>query len=114
MKISQRAQNMPQSPIRKLAKYAEAAHRNGIHIYSLNIGQPDIQTPDCAKDALTHFHKDILDYTPSQGVLSLRAKMVGYYAEYFLFGLLGCGAFLMPVLMIYLSVDRLRREQRWP
>jgi aspartate aminotransferase len=82
MKISKRAQSMPQSPIRKLAKYAEAAHRNGIHIYSLNIGQPDIQTPDCAKDALTHFHKDILDYTPSQGVLSLRAKMVGYYAEY--------------------------------
>ena len=41
---------MPQSPIRKLAKYAEAAHRNGIHIYSLNIGQPDIQTPVCATD----------------------------------------------------------------
>ena len=82
MEISNRAQSMPQSPIRKLAKYAEAAHRNGIHIYSLNIGQPDIQTPNCAKDAIAHFHKDILDYSPSQGVLSLRAKMVGYYAEY--------------------------------
>jgi aspartate aminotransferase len=82
MKISKRAQSMPQSPIRKLAKYAEAAHRNGIHIYSLNIGQPDIQTPDCAKDAIAAFSKDILAYTPSQGVLSLRAKMVGYYAEY--------------------------------
>ena len=82
MKISQRAQNMPQSPIRKLAKYAEAAHRNGIHIYSLNIGQPDIQTPVCATDAITNFRKDILEYTPSQGVISLRAKMVGYYAEY--------------------------------
>ena len=82
MEISNRAQSMPHSPIRKLAKYAEAAHRNGIHIYSLNIGQPDIQTPDCAKDAIAHFHKDILDYSPSQGVLSLRAKMVGYYAEY--------------------------------
>ena len=82
MKISKRAQSMPQSPIRKLAKYAEAAHRNGIHIYSLNIGQPDIQTPDCAKDAIAAFQRDILAYTPSQGVLSLRAKMVGYYAEY--------------------------------
>ena len=82
MKISTRAQNMPESPIRKLAKYAEAAHRNGVHVYSLNIGQPDIQTPDCAKDAITNFSKDILAYTPSQGVISLRAKMVGYYAEY--------------------------------
>ena len=82
MKISKRAESMPQSPIRKLAKYAEAAHRNGIHIYSLNIGQPDIQTPACATDAIANFNKDILAYTPSQGVISLRAKMVGYYAEY--------------------------------
>ena len=82
MKISKRAQSMPQSPIRKLAKYAEAAHRNGVHIYSLNIGQPDIQTPACATDAIANFNRDILAYTPSQGVISLRAKMVGYYAEY--------------------------------
>ena len=82
MKISKRAQNMPQSPIRKLAKYAEAAHRNGIHIYSLNIGQPDIKTPDCAKESIASFDRDILSYTPSQGILSLRAKMVGYYADY--------------------------------
>ena len=82
MKISKRAQSMPQSPIRKLAKYAEAAHRNGIHIYSLNIGQPDIKTPDCAKESIASFDRDILSYTPSQGILSLRAKMVGYYADY--------------------------------
>ena len=82
MKISKRAQSMPQSPIRKLAKYAEAAHRNGIHIYSLNIGQPDIKTPDCAKKSIASFDRDILSYTPSQGILSLRAKMVGYYADY--------------------------------
>ena len=62
MKISKRAQSMPQSPIRKLAKYAEAAHRNGIHIYSLNIGQPDIQTPDCAKDALCAVHLKLTQY----------------------------------------------------
>lgn len=82
MEISDRAQNMPQSPIRKLAKYADAAKRNGIHIYHLNIGQPDIQTPSCALEAVHNFNQRILDYSPSQGTKSLRTKMVGYYAEY--------------------------------
>ncbi len=82
MDISTRAQNMPQSPIRKLAKYADAAVRNGIHIYHLNIGQPDIATPQCALEAVHNFHQDILDYSPSQGTKSLRTKMVSYYAEY--------------------------------
>ncbi len=82
MEISNRAQNMPQSPIRKLAKYADAAKRNGIHIYHLNIGQPDIQTPACALEAVHNFDQKILDYSPSQGTKSLRTKMVGYYAEY--------------------------------
>ena len=52
MEISQRAQNMPSSPIRKLAPYADAAKRNGVHVYHLNIGQPDIKTPQCGLDAL--------------------------------------------------------------
>ena len=82
MKISVRAQNMPESPIRKLAKHADAAKRNGVHIYHLNIGQPDIKTPACAMDALQKFHEEVLEYSPSQGIRSLRAKMVGYYAEY--------------------------------
>ena len=82
MEKSDRAQNMPQSPIRKLAKYADAAKRNGIHIYHLNIGQPDIQTPSCALEAVHNFNQKILDYSPSQGTKSLRTKMVGYYAEY--------------------------------
>lgn len=82
MNISQRAQNMPQSPIRKLAKYADAAKRNGIHVYHLNIGQPDILTPPCAMEAIRHFDQSILDYSPSQGTKSLRTKMVSYYAEY--------------------------------
>ena len=82
MNISLRAQNMPKSPIRKLAKYADAARRNGVHIYHLNIGQPDIKTPACAQEALQKFHKDVLEYSPSQGIQSLRTKMVGYYAEY--------------------------------
>mgnify|MGYP002857056630 FL=1 len=82
MDISQRAQNMPQSPIRKLARYADAAKRNGIHVYHLNIGQPDIKTPQCAIDAVRNMQHDILEYSPSQGTRSLRSKMVGYYAEY--------------------------------
>ena len=73
---------MPESPIRKLAQYADAARRNGVHIYHLNIGQPDIKTPACAQEALQRFHKDVLEYSPSQGIQSLRTKMVGYYAEY--------------------------------
>lgn len=82
MEISERASNMPQSPIRKLAKYADAAKRNGIKVYHLNIGQPDIATPACALEAVRKANKSILEYSPSQGLRSLRSKMVGYYAEY--------------------------------
>lgn len=80
--ISERAQNMPSSPIRKLARYADAAKRNGIHVYHLNIGQPDIKTPQCALDAAKNMDCDILSYSPSQGNLSLRTKLVSYYAGY--------------------------------
>ena len=82
MDISTRAENMPQSPIRKLAKYSDAAKRNGIHVYHLNIGQPDILTPHRAIEAVHNMDRSILDYSPSQGTQSLRTKMVGYYAEY--------------------------------
>ena len=82
MKISQRAQNMPSSPIRKLARYAEAAKRSGIHVYHLNIGQPDIPTPECALEAARHIDRKVLEYSPSQGYKSLRTKLVSYYAEY--------------------------------
>ena len=82
MEISQRAQNMPSSPIRKLAPYADAAKRNGVHVYHLNIGQPDIPTPQCGLDALKAIDRKILEYSPSDGYLSLRTKMVQYYAEY--------------------------------
>lgn len=73
---------MPSSPIRKLARYADAAKRNGIHVYHLNIGQPDIETPACAIDAVRNIDRSILEYSPSQGYKSLRTKLVGYYAEY--------------------------------
>ena len=82
MEISRRAQNMPSSPIRKLAKYAEDAKRQGIHVYHLNIGQPDIKTPQCALDAVRKLDRSILEYSPSQGYAALRTKMVSYYASY--------------------------------
>jgi len=82
LEISQRAQNMPSSPIRKLAKYADDAKRNGIHVYHLNIGQPDIKTPACAIEAARKLDRSILEYSPSQGHLSLRTKLVAYYAQY--------------------------------
>ena len=73
---------MPESPIRKLAKYADEAKLAGVHVYHLNIGQPDIKTPPQALEAVRHFDTDILEYSPSQGLKSLRTKMVSYYAEY--------------------------------
>ena len=82
MEISTRSRNMQSSPIRKLAAYADAAKRQGIHVYHLNIGQPDIKTPACGLEALKDIDRTILEYSPSQGMLSLRAKMVSYYAEY--------------------------------
>ena len=82
LQISERAQNMPSSPIRKLARYADEAKRNGVHVYHLNIGQPDIKTPKCALDAAMNASLDIMSYTPSQGIKSLRTKLVSYYADY--------------------------------
>ena len=68
---------MPSSPIRKLAPLAEQARRKGIKIYSLNIGQPDIKTPACALEAVKNVDRSILEYSPSQGMLSLPTKMAG-------------------------------------
>ena len=82
MELSQRSHNMPESPIRKLAKYADAAKRNGVKVYHLNIGQPDILTPECGLEAARNLDRKILEYSPSQGHLSLRTKLVSYYAEY--------------------------------
>ena len=73
---------MPSSPIRKLAGYAEKAKRRGIRVYHLNIGQPDIKTPECALEAIKHVDREVLEYSPSQGFSSLRAKLVSYYANY--------------------------------
>jgi len=73
---------MPQSPIRKLAPLAARAAERGIHIYHLNIGQPDLPTPTVALDAIRNFKRTVLEYTPSQGFLSYRRKLVDFYAHY--------------------------------
>ncbi len=80
--ISVRGQEMPESPIRKLAPLANAAKERGVHVYHLNIGQPDLPTPQVALDALRNVDRTILEYSPSQGYLSYRKKLVGYYAKY--------------------------------
>ena len=73
---------MPQSPIRKLAPLAAQAKEKGIHVYHLNIGQPDLPTPTTALDAIRNIDRTILEYSPSQGFLSYREKLVDFYARY--------------------------------
>ncbi len=73
---------MPSSPIRKLAPLAYEAEEKGIYIYRLNIGQPDLHTPEKALDVLKHIDRKVLEYSPSQGLRSLREALVGYYERY--------------------------------
>mgnify|MGYP006386036119 CR=1 FL=1 len=80
--ISIRGLEMPQSPIRKLAPFAAAAKARDIKVYHLNIGQPDLPTPEVGLEALKHIDRKILEYSPSQGFLSYREKLVKYYAKY--------------------------------
>jgi aspartate aminotransferase len=80
--ISERGMNMPQSPIRKLSPLAVAAAERGIHVYHLNIGQPDLPTPQCALDAVKHLDRKVLEYSPSEGFKSYREKLTKYYASY--------------------------------
>ncbi len=79
LKISQRGLEMPASPIRKLVPFAEAAKKKGIHIYHLNIGQPDIETPAIALDAVRHSDFKTLEYSHSAGNESYRKKLAEYY-----------------------------------
>ena len=80
--ISERGLEMPESPIRKLAPLAADAKKRGIKVYHLNIGQPDLPTPQVAIDAIKHVDRKILEYSPSQGYRSYREKLVGYYRKY--------------------------------
>ena len=80
--ISERAIEMPQSPIRKLAPLANAAAARGVKVYHLNIGQPDLHTPEQGLEALRHLERPILEYSPSQGLESYRKKLVDDYHSY--------------------------------
>ena len=73
---------MPSSPIRKLTPLANDAKARGVKVYHLNIGQPDLPTPQKAIDALSHVDHKVLEYSPSQGFLSLREKLVNYYKRF--------------------------------
>jgi aspartate aminotransferase len=106
--ISKRGLKMPASPIRKLVPFAEAAKKRGTHVFHLNIGQPDIETPPAALDAVRNFPFKVLEYSHSGGNESYRRKLVKYYtskgidinyhqiiittggSEAILFALLGC------------------------
>lgn len=82
LQISRRGIEMPASPIRKLAPLAYEAEDRGIKIYRLNIGQPDLPTPQKALDALKNVDRKTLEYSPSQGYRSLRNALVNYYDRY--------------------------------
>jgi aspartate aminotransferase len=73
---------MPESPIRKLVPLANKAKAKGIKVYHLNIGQPDLPTPLVATEALKHIDRTVLEYSPSEGILSFREKLVKYYAKF--------------------------------
>ena len=79
--LSQKGQLMPQSPIRKLVPFAEAAEARGVQIHQLNIGQPDIQTPQPALNAVKEANIEVLSYSHSAGFLSYRQKLAAYYGK---------------------------------
>ena len=81
-KISQRGKEMPASPIRRLTPLANEAKARGVKVYHLNIGQPDLPTPQKALDALKNVDRKVLEYSPSQGFLSLREKLQAYYRKF--------------------------------
>ncbi|MEN6452712.1 MAG: pyridoxal phosphate-dependent aminotransferase [Prolixibacteraceae bacterium] len=77
-----RGNKMPDSPIRKLVPLANKAKEMGRKVYHLNIGQPDLPTPQKALDAIRNIDRKILEYSPSEGILSLRQKLVNYYRKF--------------------------------
>lgn len=77
--ISAKGKAMPDSPIRKLAPFANAAKERGTHVIHLNIGQPDIATPEVAMDAVRNVDRTVLEYSPSEGFARYRERLSGYY-----------------------------------
>ncbi|QAT40236.1 pyridoxal phosphate-dependent aminotransferase [Clostridium sp. JN-9] len=82
MKLSNRISNMQFSPIRKLSPYADIAAKNNIKVYHLNIGQPDIKTPECFFKAVNNFDEKVLAYSSSQGINKLIESFIEYYKKW--------------------------------
>jgi aspartate aminotransferase len=82
MDISKRGREIQPSPIRKLKPYADKAQERGIHVYFLNIGQPDIPTPQPIMDAFHNYDEKVLSYGPAQGFLELRQAIADYFNSY--------------------------------
>ncbi len=82
MQLSARSLEAPASPIRKLVPFAVEAKQRGIHVYHLNIGQPDLATPEVMWDALRRANIEVLDYSPSGGIPEFRKGLMEYYARY--------------------------------
>ncbi len=82
MNVSKRGQQIQPSPIRKLKPYADQAQAKGIHIYFLNIGQPDIATPSPVLEAIRSYNEPVLSYGPAQGFLELRQAIADYFRLY--------------------------------
>lgn len=80
-KISQKAVDMPASPIRKLVPYADKAKKEGKKVYHLNIGQPDIETPEVALNAIKDFNQKVIEYSHSAGFESYRVGLAAYYQK---------------------------------
>ncbi|MDR1671281.1 MAG: pyridoxal phosphate-dependent aminotransferase [Alistipes sp.] len=79
--VSERGRKLPASPIRKLAPFADAAKAHGVKVYHLNIGQPDIPTPEVGLAALKTIDRTTLEYSPSDGYPEVREKFAEYYAK---------------------------------
>jgi len=82
MNISKRGHQIQPSPIRKLKPYADQAQAKGIHVYFLNIGQPDIPTPKPVLEAIRSYDEQVLSYGPAQGFLELRQAIADYFNLY--------------------------------
>lgn len=78
-RISTKGETMPSSPIRKLVPFSDEAKKRGVHVYHLNIGQPDIETPEGARNAVKNFDQKVIAYSHSAGNMSCREKLSQYY-----------------------------------
>ena len=79
--ISNKGKLMPESPIRKLVPFAEKAKQKGVKVFHLNIGQPDIETPPAAIEAVKNSKIKVLAYSKSEGNIELRNKICNYYSK---------------------------------